>query len=106
MSHDNNPQEYDSISETSSTSEKSISGFETGQINSSSNQMAVPKEQSEEAKKVEMEAVIKNLQQSEEKKPDQKTYHLGDNLSQYELNLYEYSAFSLMEEIDIFYCKQ
>jgi hypothetical protein len=30
---------------------------------------------------------------------------LGDKLSQYELNLYEYSAFSLLEEIDIFYCK-
>ena len=29
---------------------------------------------------------------------------LGKNLSEYELNLYEYSTFSLTEEIDIFYC--
>ena len=29
----------------------------------------------------------------------------GDKLSEYELNLYEYSTFSLTEEIDIFYCK-
>ena len=31
---------------------------------------------------------------------------LGDKLCQYELNLYEYSAFSLCEEIDIFYCQK
>lgn len=30
---------------------------------------------------------------------------LGAKLSEYELNLYEYSTFSLCEEIDIFYCK-
>ena len=35
-----------------------------------------------------------------------KSQTLGDKLSQYELNLYEYSAFSLLEEIDIFYCKK
>ena len=31
---------------------------------------------------------------------------LGAKLSEYELNLYEYSTFSLSEEIDIFLCKQ
>ena len=30
---------------------------------------------------------------------------LGAKLSDYELKLYEYSTFSLCEEIDIFYCK-
>ena len=30
---------------------------------------------------------------------------LGAKLSEYELNLYEYSTFSLCEEIDIFFCK-
>jgi hypothetical protein len=30
---------------------------------------------------------------------------LGAKLSDYELKLYEYSTFSLSEEIDIFYCK-
>lgn len=30
---------------------------------------------------------------------------LGAKLSEYELNLYEYSTLSLCEEIDIFFCK-
>ena len=30
---------------------------------------------------------------------------LGAKLSDYELKLYEYSMFSLSEEVDIFYCK-
>ena len=33
--------------------------------------------------------------------PPGKSQHLGDNLCEYELNLYEYSTFALMEEIDI-----
>ena len=35
----------------------------------------------------------------------EKSQVLGANLSSYETNLYEYSSFSLNEEIDIVYCK-
>ena len=31
---------------------------------------------------------------------------LGDQLTNYELALYEYSTFSLCEEIDLHYCKK
>ena len=37
--------------------------------------------------------------------PPGKSQHLGDTLCEYELNLYEYSTFALMEEVDIAYCK-
>ena len=30
---------------------------------------------------------------------------MGEKLTEYELKLYEYSAFSLMEEVDIFFIK-
>ena len=35
----------------------------------------------------------------------QKSQILGKKLTEYELHLYEYSAFSLSEEVDMFYCK-
>jgi hypothetical protein len=34
-----------------------------------------------------------------------KSHHLGENLSTYETKLYEYASYSLMEEVDICYCK-
>lgn len=34
----------------------------------------------------------------------QKSQILGKKLTEYELHLYEYSAFSLSEEVDLFYC--
>ena len=34
-----------------------------------------------------------------------KSLHLGNTLSAYEANLYEYAAFSLTEEVDVAFCK-
>ena len=59
---------------------------------------------------IEKEAEKKEEEQKAEeevKKPPkhlQKSQILGKKLTEYELHLYEYSAFSLTEEIDLFYC--
>jgi len=40
-----------------------------------------------------------------EKQLSEKSHQLGANLSEYETHLFEYSSFSLMEEIDLSFCK-
>lgn len=43
---------------------------------------------------------------AEPKRVLEKTGIISRKLTEYELRLYEYSSFSLTEEIDIFYCKK
>jgi len=67
--------------------------------------------ESAESKGAENQVRVEDGGQDSKAVPDQKgpppgkSQHLGDNLCEYELNLYEYSTFALMEEVDICYCK-
>ena len=98
-----NPQgDFDDTS--SCVSEKSISGFQDNQNSPpvSAEAKAAAEEEVMAAKPAKIktedgEIVIGPLVA--------KSKVLGAKLSDYELNLYEYSTFSLSEEVDIFYCK-
>lgn len=52
-------------------------------------------------------SVNEKIQESfEPKRVLEKTAIISRKLTEYELRLYEYSSFSLNEEIDIFYCRK
>ena len=123
----------DCISDTSSVvSEKSISGYEKEEKPEVKTEVAAAKAESAKADSASESnsELNESLKSAEPKVSDKsgraggplanndlpplpdfqgqasgKSQHLGDKLGDYELNLYEYSTFSLMEEIDIHYCK-
>ena len=56
--------------------------------------------------KVSVSGDEKLLENCEPKRVLEKTAIISRKLTEYELRLYEYSSFSLNEEIDIFYCRK
>ena len=97
-------------SDTSScVSEKSISGFEAA---SSQQPQAQPYSESDHnLLKSAMGKAKKSTDSADEDfagshEDAGKAEPLGNALTKYELQLYEYAAFSLSEEVDLFYCRK
>lgn len=101
-----NPQgDDDVVSTSSSITEKSITQYETEMGNSPSVR----------AEASAVEQIMSSIPEPVVVKTEDgdvivgpliaKSKVLGAKLSDYELKLYEYSTFSLSEEVDIFYCK-
>ncbi len=67
-----------------------------------------PEKPAEKDPKERVDASIndKIQENSEPKRVLEKTPIISRKLTEYELRLYEYSSFSLNEEIDIFYCRK